>query len=70
MRETRPSIGRIRFMGMDILILRLGPSTIHIYGGTMLVAVLLERQYMMISYGTGAERQVMGKLQVHRVIWL
>ena len=54
--------GLIRFMGTGMSILRLGLPTIHIYGGTMLVAVLPERQYSMISYGTGAERRPMRKL--------
>lgn len=58
MATIKPTIGRIGFMGMGMLILRPGPSTstIHIYGGTMLLAVLPERQYLMTLYGTGAER--------------
>ena len=57
-------------MGMGMLILRPGPSITHIYGGAMLVAVLPEPQYMMILYGTGAERQMMRKCQVRKMTWL
>ena len=49
-------------MGMGMLILGPGPSPIHIYGGKMLVAVLPESQCLMISYGTGAERQAIKQI--------
>lgn len=58
------------FMGLGMLTLRPGLSTIHVYGRTTLIVVLLERQHLMISYGTGAEWQAKSKFKVRRRIGL